>query len=63
MTVEGMIAELQEWPKEARVIVTLVQGDKVPRRFEIDELVCEPDHPEAEEPAIGEIVIVESGEF
>lgn len=57
MTVESMLHELKEWPLTARVIVTLVQGDKVPRRFEIDDLTCEP----AEE--TGEIIIVESGEF
>lgn len=62
MTVEGLIAELAEWPKEARVIVTLVQGDKVPRRFEIDELAYEePVGPDADD--IGEIIIVEGGEF
>lgn len=62
MTAESLIAELQEWPKGARVIVTLVQGDKIPRRFEIDELVCEPENA-GEEPETGEIIIVESGEF
>jgi hypothetical protein len=62
MTVQGLIAELAEWPQDAKVIVTLVQGDKVPRRFEIDELSYEePVGPDAED--IGEIIILEGGEF
>jgi hypothetical protein len=62
MTVQGVIAELQNWPQDAKVIVTLEQGDKVPRRFEIDELSYEePVGPDSED--IGEIIILESGEF
>jgi hypothetical protein len=62
MTVQGLIAELSEWPMDAKVIVTLQRGDKVPRRFEIDEVSYEePVGPDAED--IGEIIIVESGEF
>jgi hypothetical protein len=60
ITVEGLISELSEWPKDARVIVTLVQGDKVPRRFEIDSIARE-DATNDED--AGEIIIMEDGEF
>ncbi|HEY7419816.1 MAG TPA: hypothetical protein VH593_31855 [Ktedonobacteraceae bacterium] len=62
MIVEDLIAELAEWPSEAKVIVTLVQGDKTPRRFEIDEVNYSPPvGPDTDE--IGEIIILEGGEF